>query len=259
MRSIWKGAIAFGLVNVPVKLYSATQESSLDLDMLDKKDLSNIKFKRVNAETGKEVEYKDIVRGYNLDGRYVVLEEADFKAASPAKTQTILIDNFVEEEKIDTIYYETPYYLEPEKSGAHAYQLLCEALKKIGKVGVATVVLRNKERVCVIKPYGKVLVMNMIRFAEEVRSTAELEIPSAGGKAKPQEMQMALALIDHMSHDFDMKAFKDTYSDELMKLIKAKAKGKAPRIIPAKKVEPRTRDLMEQLKSSLKAPRKKAA
>jgi DNA end-binding protein Ku len=258
MRSIWKGAIAFGLVNVPVKLFSATQESSLDLDMLDKKDHANIKFKRVNAETGKEVEYKDIVKGYNLDGRYVILDETDFKAANPEKTQTIMIDNFVDEDKIDTIYYENPYYLEPEKSGSHAYALLCEALKKTKKVGVATVVLRNKEHLAVLKPYGKVLVLNMIRFAEEIRATESLEIPSTT-KVKPQEMQMAIALMDHMSHPFDIKEFKDNYASELMKLIKAKAKGKAPRIIPAKKVETRTHDLMEQLKSSLKASRKKAA
>ena len=258
MRSIWKGAIAFGLVNVPVKLFSATQESSLDLDMLDKKDHSNIKFKRVNAETGKEVEYKDIVKGYNLDGRYVILEEADFKAANPEKTQTIMIDNFVDEDKVDTIYYESPYYLEPEKSGSHAYALLCEALKKTKKVGIATVVLRNKEHLAVLKPYGKVLVLNMIRFDEEIRATESLEIPTTT-KVKPQEMQMAIALMDHMSHPFDIKEFKDNYASELMKVIKAKAKGKAPRIIPAKKVETRTHDLMEQLKSSLKASRKKAA
>lgn len=258
MRSIWKGAIAFGLVNVPVKLYSATEESSLSLEMLDKKDHANIKYKRVNANTGKEVEYKDIVKGYNVDGKYVILEESDFKAASPEKTQTIMIDNFVDEEQVDTIYYESPYYLEPEKSASHAYALLAETMKKTKKVGIATVVLRNKEHLAVLKPYGKTLVLNIIRFAEEIRDTESLNIPTTT-KVKPQEIEMAIALMEHMAHDFDIKEFKDTYAAELMKLIKAKAKGKAPRIIPAKKVETRTHDLMEQLKSSLKASRKKAA
>ena len=131
MRSIWSGAIGFGLVNIPVKLFSATQQSDLDLDMLDKKDHSNIRFKRVNEKTGKEVAWENIVRGYNPDGQYVILSDEDFKKASPEKTKIIEIAEFVDEEKIDSIYFETPYYLEPQKAGVKAYGLLRDALKKI--------------------------------------------------------------------------------------------------------------------------------
>src|SRR5947207_9230485 len=136
MRSIWSGSISFGLVNVPVKLFTATESSTLDLDMLDSKDHSNIRFKRVNENTGREVPFKEIVKGYNLDGEYVVLEDEDFVAASPEKTKTIEILNFVKEEDIDSIYYESPYYLEPAKAAMHAYAILRDALKAAKKVGV---------------------------------------------------------------------------------------------------------------------------
>ena len=150
MRAIWSGAIGFGLVNIPVKLFSAIQQSELDLDMLDKKDHSNIKFQRINATTGKEVAWENIVRGYKMDDRYVVLSDEDFKMASPEKTKMIDITEFVLEKDIDTMYYETPYYLQPEKSGAKAYALLRDALKKSGKVGLGTFVLRNRESLVII-------------------------------------------------------------------------------------------------------------
>src|SRR5579872_4863812 len=134
MRSIWTGSIGFGLVNIPVKLYSAVQGSELDLDMLDKKDHANIRFKRVNENTGKEVAWENIVKGYKLDDRYIVLTDEDFQKASPEKTKTISIQEFVRESDIDGIYYETPYYLEPDKSGARAYVLLRDALHKTGMV-----------------------------------------------------------------------------------------------------------------------------
>src|SRR5512140_3500813 len=145
MRSIWTGSISFGLINIPVKIFSAVQESSLDLDMLDSKDHSNIKFLRVNESTGKEVAYENIVRGYKLDSGYVVLEDKDFEAADAVKTKTIEIMNFVNEADIATLYYEQPYYLEPDKAAMKAYALLRDALASAGKVGVTTFVLRNKE------------------------------------------------------------------------------------------------------------------
>src|SRR5258708_35364576 len=160
MRSIWTGAIGFGLVNIPVKLYSATQGSELDLDMLDKKDHANIKFKRVNEHTGKEVAWENIVKGYKLDDRYVVLTDEDFQKASPEKTYMIEIQEFVEAAQVDSMYYDTPYYLEPEKSGAKAYILLRDALAKTGKAGFGSFVLRNKENLCLLKPVGDVLVLN---------------------------------------------------------------------------------------------------
>src|SRR5687767_7692426 len=154
MRAIWSGAIGFGLVNIPVKLFSATQGSELDLDMLDKKDHANIKFQRINANTGKVVPYENIVRGYKLDGQYVVLTDEDFKKASPEKTKMIEIAEFVQEKDIDSMYYEAPYYLEPEKSGVKAYGLLRDALKKTGKAGLGTYVLRSKETLGLIKTNG---------------------------------------------------------------------------------------------------------
>lgn len=138
MKSIWNGAIGFGLVNIPVKMYSATESSTLDLDMLDKSDLSNIRFKRVNEKTGKEVEWDNIVKGYKLNDRYIVLDEQDFEAASPEKSKVFSIQQFVDEDEIESVYFEAPYFLEPQKNGENAYSLLLQALKKTRKVGVGT-------------------------------------------------------------------------------------------------------------------------
>ena len=255
MRSIWTGAIGFGLVNIPIKLYSAVQGSELDLDMLDKKDHSNIKFKRVNEHTGKEVAWENIVKGYKLDDRYIVLTDEDFQKASPEKTKTISIEEFVTESEIDGIYYETPYYLEPDKSGARAYVLLRDALHKTGKVGFGSFVLRNKEGLCLIKPMEDILVLNRIRWAQEIRPTDEITIPH--GASKPAEMKMALELIKQLSGPFDISKYKDTYSEELMKLIKAKAKGgKQPKTTMRVVHSPRTKDLLSQLKASIGGKRK---
>src|SRR5260370_14346212 len=151
MRAIWKGEIGFGLVNITIKIYSATQESELDLDMLDKKDHSHIRFKRVNENTGKEVAWENIIKGYKLDDRYIVLTEEDFEKASPEKTKLIEITEFVEEAEGDGMYYETPYYLEPEKSGTKAYILLRDALLKTCKAGFGSFVWRNKESLCLLR------------------------------------------------------------------------------------------------------------
>ena len=257
MRSLWTGAIGFGLVNIPVKLYSATQQSDLDLDMLDKKDHSNIKFKRVNEKTGKEVPWANIVRAYNYEGNYVVLDDEDFKKASPEKTKMIEIAEFVEEKEVDSIYYETPYYLEPQKGGEKAYVLLRDALKKTGKTGVATFVLRTKESLGLIKTSGNVLLLQKIRYEEEIRVSEDLKVPEA--TPKPAEIKMAITLIDQLSGKFDISKFKDTYSSELMKLIEAKAKGKKLPAPTMKVVHSTSKDLMEQLKASLETKRKKAS
>ncbi len=259
MRSLWTGSIGFGLVNIPVKLYSATQESDLDLDMLDKHDHSNIKFKRVNASTGKEVPYANIVRAYNLNGKYVVLSDEDFQAANAKKTKTVSIQDFVNEEEIDSTYYETPYYLEPDKGGTRAYALLREALKKTKKVGVATFVLRNKEHLAVLKPVGNVIVLERLRFAEEIRDEKELKLP-AKSEVSPKELEMAVSLINHQKTKFDIAKYKDTYAADLMKMIKAKSKGAK---IPVQKLKVVHKssgdDLMSQLKASLSEKKKKAS
>ena len=257
MRAIWTGAIGFGLVNIPIKIYSATQGSELDLDMLDKKDHSHIRFKRVNENTGKEVAWENIVKGYKLDDRYIVLTDEDFEKASPEKSKLIEITEFVEEAEVDGMYYDTPYYLEPEKSGTKAYVLLRDALQKTGKAGFGSFVLRNKENICLIRALEDVLVLNKLRWAQEIRPTEELNIP--GGSSKPAEMKMAVELINHLSGKFDISNYKDTYSDELMKLIKAKAKGKKPVQPTLRVVHSPKKDLLSQLKASLQGGRKKAS
>jgi len=256
MKAIWTGSIGFGLVNIPIKMYSAVEDSSLDLDMLDKKDHANIKFKRVNEHTGKEVAWENIVRGYLLNEKYVVLDKSDFEKASPEKTKHIEITQFVDEKEIDSTYFETPYFLEPEKTGVRAYGLLREALQKSGKVGVGLFVMHNREHVCIIKALDDVIVLNRIRFAQEIRSPKDLNLP--GGKSKPAELKMAVSLINQLTEPFDVTKYKDDYTDKLLKIIKAKAKGKSVPYTPMKVVHSKTKDLMEQLKASLD-PKKRAS
>jgi DNA end-binding protein Ku len=259
MRSIWTGAIGFGLVNIPVKLYSATESSTLDLDMLDKKDNSNIRFMRVNEKTGKEVKWENIVKGYKLpNDKYVVLADKDFERASAKKTRTIEITNFVNEQEIESSYYETPYYLEPDKSGARAYALLREALAKTGKVGIASFVMRSKESLAILKPSEKVIILNRIRFEEEIRDPKDLKLPPKT-EVKANELKMAVSLIEQLSEKFDISKYKDTYSSELMKLIKAKAKGVKLKEPALKVVHSKSKDIMEQLKASLSTKRKRAS
>ena len=258
MRAIWTGAIGFGLVNIPVKLFSASQDSELDLDMLDKKDHSNIRFLRVNEKTGKEVVWENIVKGYKYNDKYIVLSQSDFELAGAKKNALISLSGFVDEKEIDCLYYEKPYYLEPEKSGSHAYALLREALAKTGKAGVATFVLRNKEILDVLKVSGKVILLNRIRFKEEIRKPSELNLP-AKEEVKPAELQMAISLIKQLSGKFNIDKYKDTYTAELLKLIKAKAKGAHFKAPSMKIVHSKSQDLMEQLKASLTVKRKKAS
>lgn len=260
MRPIWTGAIGFGLVNIPVKLYSATQGSELDLDMLDKKDHSNIKFMRVNEKTGKEVPWKNIVKGYMINNKYVVLDEQDFEKANAVKSKTIEISDFVLEKEVDSVYFETPYYLAPEKSGVRAYALLREALEKTGKVAVATFVMRNKEALAILRTSGNVIILNRLRFAEEIRDAKETGVP-AQAAVKPAELKMAISLISQLSGKFNPSKYKDTYTEQLLKLIRAKAKGGKAPVTHMKVVHSTTKDLMSQLKASLGSgtKRKKAS
>ena len=249
MKAIWTGSIGFGLVNIPIKMFSAVEESSLDLDMLDRKDHANIKFKRVNENTGKEVTWENIVRGFLVNEKYVVLDKTDFEKASPEKTRHIEITGFVDEKEIDSTYFESPYFLEPEKTGVRAYSLLRDALQKTGKAGVGLFVMHNREHVCIIKAQNNVLVLNRIRFAQEIRSSKELNLPVT--KSKPAELKMAVSLINQLTKPFDIKKYKDDYTEKLLKIIKAKSKGKAVPFSPMKVIHSKTKDLMEQLKASL--------
>ncbi|MDQ3019349.1 MAG: Ku protein [Bacteroidota bacterium] len=251
MKANWKGAINFGLVNIPVKLYSATQQSNVDFDMVDRKSMERIHFQRVNEETGREVKWKDIGKAYKLNNKYILLDDEDFDNAAPEKSKIIEVNHFVEESEIDTIYYENSYYVEPEKSGSKAYALLREALSKTKKVGVAQFVMRTAEVLAVIKPLSKILVLSKIRFAQEIRNIDEFNLPAAN-VVKPSELKVAISLINQYSGKFNIEKFKDEYSSSLLKLIKAKSKGKKP---VAKNVEishTKTQDLMDQLKASLK-------
>ncbi|MCD0467752.1 Ku protein [Flavobacterium sp. ENC] len=258
MRAIWTGAISFGLINIPVKLFSAVQESTLDMDMLDKNDHSNIKFKRVNESTGKEVAYGNIVKGYKIEDKYVILDDEDFEAADAEKTKTIDILSFTHEKEIDSLYYEQPYYLEPDKGAMKAYALLRDALESSGKVGVTSFVMRNKEGLAILKPYKNVIVLNRIRFQQEIRDTSELKLPAVS-KTKVKEMDMANKLVEQLTEKFDITSYKDEYTAKLLKIIKDKAKGKKQAPPKLKVVHKQNDDLMEMLKASLQNKKKKSS
>lgn len=257
MKAIWKGSISFGLVNIPVKLYSATQSQTLDLDMLRKGDLCQVRFARVCRDDGKEIPYENIVKGYKYkDGDYVVLTDKDFESASVEKTHTIDIINFVNEKDIDSVYFEKPYYLEPEKSGVKSYTLLREAIRKSKKAGLGRFVLKNREHIGLLKIYGNIIVFNQIRFHDEIRETKELSIP-ASKAVSAKETDMAIALIKQLSSKFTPEKFRDTYVDDLKKIITKKAKGQ--KIKPKGKASKPSsaRNLMKLLEQSIKG--KKAA
>lgn len=258
MRAIWNGAIGFGLVNIPIKLYSATDSRSLDLDMLDSKDFSNIRFKRVNENTGKEVAWENIVKGYKLKDKYIVLEDEDFQAASPEKTKVLGINQFVKESDIDAAYFDTPYFLEPQKNGESAYKLLLKALQKTKMAGIGSFVLREKEILCLIRPYdNKILMVNRMRYPEELRDYADLKLPTRT-VPKAAELKMAVSLIKSLAGEFDPKIYKDTYKADLLKIIKQKAKGKKIKVAEKKETGGKTIDLMAMLKASLENTKKKA-
>jgi len=258
MRAIWTGAIGFGLVNIPVRLYSSIQESELDLDLLDKKDHAHIRFKRVNEETGKEVAWNNIVKAYQYKGNYVVLQDKDFEKASAKKSKIIEITDFVAQEQVDNMLYETPYYLEPDKSGTKAYALLRDALAKSGKVGVGSFVLRTKEHLCLLQPRGKIIILYRLRFPEEIRDIAPLKIPEAKN-VKPAELKMAMSLIDQLSGRFNVKKYKNNYAAALKKVIQAKAKGKKVSYPDMKVTYSKSKDIMHQLKASIESHKRKAS
>ncbi|GAC1305727.1 MAG: Ku protein [Mucilaginibacter sp.] len=249
MRSIWKGSLGFGLVSIPVKLYSAVQTSSLDFDMLDSRDHSRIRFQRVNEHTHKEVPYDKIVKGYKLNDEYVIMDENDFADAAPEKTKVIEIESFVDIADVNPMYYETSYYAEPETKSNKAYALLIQALVKSKKAGLARFVLRSTESLCIVHPIEKVLVITRIRFAQEIRSTQDLKVPSV--EVSKKELDMGLALINQYAEHFDVSKFKDEYKDELLKIIQAKAKGKRATVKKLKPQKATGDDLYEQLMQSL--------
>ena len=258
MRPIWTGSIGFGLVNIPVKLYSATDESTLPFFTLDKSNNARIRYKNVNEVTGKEVSAENIVKGFKIGKDVVIVDEEDFKKATPEKYDHLEIVQFISEKEIDAVYFEKPYYLEPDKTGAKAYALLRDALKKEGKAAIGPLVYHKKEWICLIKPLDNLLVMHRLRFAEEIRKAEDINIPQQ--QIKAEELKMAATLINQLTKPFKPEQFKDEFSEKLLKLIEAKAKGKTPDYKPLKVVHSNTtEDLMQKLKASLKTQTKKAS
>ena len=250
MRSIWKGSIGFGLVSIPVKLYSAVQTSSLDFDMLDSRDHARIRFQRVNENTHKEVPYDKIVKGYKLDEDYVIMDDQDFEDAAPEKSKVIEIESFVDIADVNPMFYETSYYTEPDTKNNKAYALLIQALTQSKKAGLARFVLRSTESLCIVHPLKNVLVVTRIRFGQEIRSTEELDIDDEVTVGK-KELDVGLALIKQYEEKFDVSKFKDDYHEELLKIIEAKAKGKRPTIKKLKPHKTTNDDLYDQLMQSL--------
>jgi DNA end-binding protein Ku len=268
-RGLWKGAISFGLVNVPVELYSAQKKSSeLDMTMLDKRDLSPVGYKRVNKATGKEVPWDDVVKGYEYkDDKYVVLSEEDFRRANPEASKTVDIQAFVELSSIAPQYFDTPYYLVPGKRGEKAYALLRETLKKAGKAGIATVVIRTKQYLAALIAQGELLILDTLRYADELKEASEFKDKLKDGKVTSKELDMAMRLVQDMSDEWKPEKYKDTYRHDLMKRIEEKVKaGETEEITePEKERRPEKGaeviDLMQLLKKSVekKQPKTKRA
>lgn len=254
MRSIWSGSISFGLVNIPVKLGSAVESgSSLDFDMLSKKDMAPIRYARIDTKTDKEVAWQDIVKGYEYTkGKYVVITDEDFKKASPEKSKSIDIMQFAKEEEIDPIYYEKPYYLVPDKGAAKPYHLLIQAMEETKTVALAEFMLRNRMHLCALKSQGGVLLLNQLRYQEEIRQAPEVA-SSKREKISAKEVQLAVKLVQQLTEKFNPEKYKDTYVDALKKVIEAKAAGKKIHVAAPKKASATVKDLMDVLKESLDA------
>ena len=268
-RGLWKGAISFGLVNVPVELFSAQKRSAeVDLTMLDRRDLAPVGYKRVNKATGKEVPWEDVVKGYEYeDDKYVVLSEEDFRRANPEAAKTVDIVAFVDLADIAPFYFETPYYLGPGKRGEKAYALLRDAMAKAGKAGIASVVIRTKQYLAALIPQGEALVLNTLRYHKELKNADDLEIPEKlkGQKPSSKELDMALRLIDDMAHDWKPERYHDTYHEDLMKRIEEKIKaGETEEITEPEKEERPAKgaevvDLMALLRKSVESGGRKGA
>jgi DNA end-binding protein Ku len=249
-RAIWKGGISFGLVYIPVKLYSGTDSShGIDLNMIRKQDSCPIKYVRVCEQDGKEVPWKDIVKGYRIDDRYIIIEDKDFEKASKVKSESIDIMEFVRTEEINPRYFDKPYLLEPDKGAGKTYNLLRKAIFESGMAGLAKFVLRSRENLALLMADEKVLYLNQMRFHNELRKPVDLNIPDT--TPSKQELEMALQLIRGMSGEFKPEKYKDTYQRTLKKIIEAKVKNKEVSRPKSKKEEATVDDLMEQLKKSL--------
>jgi DNA end-binding protein Ku len=253
-RAIWTGAISFGLVNVPVKLYSATSPKTVRFHQLSSKTGARIRQKRVDPSTGDEVAFEDIVKGYELSpDRYVLIEPEELEALDPKATKTIDIEEFVEESEIDPIYYDHSYYLAPTTGGAKAYTLLLEAMREAGKVAIGRVVIRSKQQLCALRPTEGVMTMSTMLFGDEVVSPDRIDELDAVGEAEAskRELTMAQQLIDSLSAEFDPDKFRDDYRDRVLDLIERKAAGEEIAVQPEAEDTTPAPDLMAALEASL--------
>jgi len=254
-RAIWSGAISFGLVNIPVKLFSAVSRKTVRFHQIDGETGSRIQQRRVNPETGEEVPYERLVKGYEIGpDRYVVIEPAELDSLSPEKTRTIEIEDFVDLDQIDPIFYDHPYYLVADKASEKAYRLLLDAMEEASKVAIARVVLRNKESLVAIRPHNGVLTMETMLFADEVVPTDSLDdMTTETKKTSKRELDMARQLIESLSGDFDPEKYRDEYRDRVLDLIERKAQGEEI-VIEAPPEQPKeVPDLMAALEASIAA------
>ncbi|MGJ7546791.1 Ku protein [Variovorax sp. LT1R16] len=267
-RTLWKGAITFGLVHIPVGLHTASTEQGIDFDWLDKRSMDPVGYKRINKKTGKEIDKENIVKGFEYeDGHYVIISPEEIEAAFPRTTQTIEIQMFVDASEIPFLYLERPYYVAPINKGHKVYALLRDTLVKTGKVGVVKVVIATKQHLAALVPSGPVLVLNLMRWGDEVKALEGLDLPASGAKAPkitPAEMKMATQLVGEMSGKWKPEDFKDEFKHAVMKLVDKKVKaGKTETVIQPEEEAPsqgaEVIDLTELLARSLKGGAKKAA
>lgn len=253
MRSLWSGSISFGLVNIPVKMYSGSHpREGLDLDMLHKEDLSPIRYARICRKDGKEVPWEDITKGYEYqEGDYVELTRKDFERADVKKTKTIDIHQFADVDEIDIRYFEKPYYLEPVKGGEKAYTLLREALSRSKKLAVVTYVFHEREHLGALMSVGSAVVLNQLRFHSDIREPVDLNFPDKKEITKA-ELEMALTLVKQETKPFISEDYRDTYTEELKEIIQEKVKGLKPKKYGKAPKETASKDLMDALKASLK-------
>lgn len=263
MPSIWKGALAFGLVNIPVELKPAVRSAEkLSFRQLDKKHNKPIKMERVSTVDGKTVPWNQIVKGYEISkGKYIVVDDEDFKSVAPEMSRVLEMTDFVPAESIDPRYFDSPYFLIPREGGDKAYALLRDALAETGKIGIGTFALRQKQHLAAVKPIGDALVLEIMRFENELVDPDELKFPkSEAVKVRPQEKDMAIQLIENLAEEFDPSKYKDEYQDKLKAIIHAKAKGKKLDIPDVDEPEKtRVIDLVSRLQESLEASSKKSA
>ena len=264
-RGIWKGSLGFGLVNIGVELFGAEASAErLDLDLLDKRNNARIRYRKVNEATGEEVPQEDIVKGYPVEkDRYVVLSDAEIKAANPKSSQTVDIVGFVPHDAIQLIYYGKPYYVAPLKGSEKAYALLRETLRRAEQVAVAQIVIRTRQYVAAVYPLEEVLVVQLLRYHDELKDFKSEELSTAKGATKslrPQELAMAEQLVQSMAMEWNPEQFTDTYKADILKLVKEKAKGGVRKVRPAEEPEEtRVLDLMAALKKSVESRGKSAA